>query len=163
MTKEEAIAQVDNHVSRKNCFVTFDGKTWKPIEGTGCAHYVAHVLGIKKGAPGSTACLEGFAIRVPQLISGLATVAPADVQVDDIWANNGLDHCGIVTEVIPPAGKQKLIIEITHCSSRQRGVVTNEWSKHFGSGGRFYRSGLRSIGPLGWRRISYQMVSEAIG
>lgn len=165
MTKTDAIGQVDMHVSHKECFITFhsNSKGWKPIDGTGCAHYVAHVLGIRKGVAGSNACMEGFAIRVPQLTSDLSTVLSTDVRVNDIWANAGLTHCGIVTKVTPKTDKQPLIIEITHCSSSQHGVVTNQWHTHFGSGGNFYRSGSQAASLLGPRRVSYQTVIEALG
>lgn len=133
-TKREAIKKVDRHVSPKDCFVWFASSKqgWIPIPGTGCAHYVAHQLAIKRGA----GCDAGYTIRVPELVAGLSKVAAADVAVNDIWANAGLTHTGLVVE-IKEGAKRDFVIE--HCSSRQGAVVRNEWRAYFAGQGVFYR------------------------
>jgi len=75
------------------------GYTWAAITGTGCAHWVAHPLGISQGVAFNQ-CLEGRTIRVPDLVAGKARIAKAkDVKVNDTWANGGLNHCGLVAKV----------------------------------------------------------------
>src|SRR4051794_7777777 len=68
---QAAAAQVDAHVSPRACFIWYKNATegWAPIQGTGCAHYVAHQLNIRIGSPGTT-CLQGFLYRVPLIITG---------------------------------------------------------------------------------------------
>ncbi len=155
MNKAAAAATVDNHVHAKACFITSDnGKDWRPITGTGCAHYVAHTLGIQKGGRGGTACMEGYAVPVRLLLQGLVLVGSInEVRVNDIWFNDatfrpqaGGDHCGIVTAVTSRTDGQggfaiavTPTIEITHCSSGQGGVFTNDWATWFHGLGQFYR------------------------
>ena len=68
---QAAVAQLDNHVTPRDCFVWYKGSHdgWAPITGTGCAHYVAHQLGIQAGPPGAL-CLAGYVYRVPMVIIG---------------------------------------------------------------------------------------------
>lgn len=140
-TQAQAVAQVDRHVSPNRCFIWYMDRQrgWEPIGGTGCAHYVAHQLGRNTGRPGSNGCNENYLIRVPDLVRGMTVVAPADVAAGDVWANTDLSHCGIVTAVVRHPTTNQVDFAITHCSSRQGGVFTNNWSSYFGSGGRFYR------------------------
>jgi len=114
---------VDQHVDPKPCFVTTDdGRVWRSISGTGCAHYVAHTLGIKGGGAGGTACLEGFIVPVRLLLGALSgqVISVYDVRVNDIWFNDetftpqarARDHCGIVTGIIP--GRQMPPLHYSH-------------------------------------------------
>ncbi len=43
-TKAQAIAIVPSHVSPKPCFIELENtaKGYRPIPGTGCAHWIAH-------------------------------------------------------------------------------------------------------------------------
>ena len=138
-TKSEAVARVDAHVFPKPCFVWYvnNQKGWSPIPGTGCAHYVSHQLGIK-GV--KRACDAGYLFRVPDVVAGLVQVKNSEVQVGDIWTNLKVDHTGLVVEVKPDPKNSKLKqIVIEHCSSRQRGVVRNDWKTFFGGQGNFFR------------------------
>ena len=141
-TKAQAVAAVDAHVEPKACFVTFVGTAagWSPLSGTGCAHWVAHQLGIIRGSRGNNACDLGNPIRVRDVVSGRGAIQPADAQVNDIWANTGLTHCGLVATITPAAtAGAPPIITITHDSSGQGGVFTNDWATYFHGGGVFYR------------------------
>jgi len=150
-------AKIGSDILPKECFVTFKGKTegWQRIKGTGCAHWVAHERNIKHGFAGSK-CAEGFTIRVPDVISGARKINrdTEEVKVDDIWANPKRDHCGLVvkveeTKVITKEGdkeveKTKQKITIRHCSSSAfgsggRGIVTDDFEKHFKGLGDFFR------------------------
>ena len=117
-TKEEAVSHVPAHVVPKDCFVWKDGPSshpWRVIPGTGCAHWVAHQLGIGRGA----ACYDGYSIRVRDVISGRTEVKKIKCcRVGDIWTNGGCTHCGIVRAV----GTDNVLVE--HCSSGRGGVVT---------------------------------------
>jgi len=63
---QAAVALLDAHVTPRDCFVWYAGGQdgWTPIAGTGCAHYVAHQLGIQLGGGrGLLPCwlqLQGF-------------------------------------------------------------------------------------------------------
>jgi hypothetical protein len=128
---------VDRHVDPKACFVNYGGSSagWVKINGTGCAHWVAHQLGITRG---SYRCLKKYTLRVPDLISGLSEVALSDLQVNDIWANARLNHCGLVSNIEDVNGTKK--ITIRHCSSNQGKVAENDFAIYFHSGGEFYRN-----------------------
>ena len=120
-TKEEAVSHVPTHVVPRNCFVWNDGPTgypWRPIPGTGCAHWVAHQLGIRRGAT----CHEGHSIRVSDVIYGRTEVEISSCKVGDIWTNSDRTHCGIVRQL----GNGKVWVE--HDSSGQGGVVKNWFS-----------------------------------
>jgi hypothetical protein len=136
-TKAQAIKAVRRHVFPKPCFIWYknNAEGFEPIPGTGCAHYVAHQLGIKGTR---SVCADGFLFRVPDLVAGLAPVKAEDVQVHDIWANAKLDHTGLVIAVRTDAKNVKQFT-IEHCSSRQGGVVTNDWRQYFHGQGSFYR------------------------
>lgn len=128
---DSAKNDVARHVAPRECFVTYTGgDDWRPISGTGCAHWVSHQLSISKA--GET-CLAGCTLRVPDLVSGTADIAHADVAVHDIWANEGLSHCGLVVAIV---GNK---ITIRHDSSAQGGVVENDFDTFFKGQGSFYR------------------------
>lgn len=144
-TKEDASKEVDSvKISPARCFVTFKSTAagWAPLDGTGCAHYVAHKLGLIRGQKGISACDEGYIIKVPMLIEGMVTVKPSDVRVNDVWANAGKSHCGIVTAV-QPSEKGLPTITITHCASNEQagrvGPTVSDWKQLFGAHGNFYR------------------------
>ncbi len=164
--QQAAAAQValnphTKHVEPKACFVTFKGgDTWLPFTGTGCAHWVAHQLDLSVGAP-SNLCLEGHTIRVPDVVQGRQKVSIDDVKVNDIWANDALTHMGLVTKVDKNAGADAgtdagtqggadagadagtnastVQVQITHDSSGQGRVATNDFRTFFHGQGSFYR------------------------
>lgn len=132
-----AQANVDVHVVPKDCFIVFNGgDSWTPIPGTGCAHWVAHEMGIVKG---TVHCMASRTVRVPDLIRNTTTVARASVQVGDIWANDGRDHCGRVLRVVPTAGTPPNTITIQHDSSAQGKVAIDDFDTYFGGKGTFHR------------------------
>ncbi len=135
----DAATRVDRHVNPKICFVTYVGSGWKAFtelsaSNTGCAHWVAHQ---KKIYFGQT-CLEGFTIRVKDLIIGKTEITNLkEVQVGDIYVTPKQNHCGMVEQVFSDGGKQK--IKIKHCSSRQGGVVIDSFETRFQGKGKFFR------------------------
>ena len=134
---DNAVATVDKHVQPKECFVNYQGNdSWTAITGTGCAHWVAHQIASSKG---SFSCLANCTVRVPDLISGMSTIPRPQVQVNDVWANSKLSHCGLVISVIPSADGASNTITIRHDSSRQGGVVDNDFDQFFKAQGSFYR------------------------
>jgi PKD repeat protein len=141
-TKEEAVSHVPTHVEPKGCFVWKDGPTaipWRVIPGTGCAHWVAHELGlgifpspwqqweageIEPPLPAEAweVCYDGFYINVGNVIAGRTEVEIKDAKAGDIWAidyegDGKWDHCGIVRQI----GEDEVLVE--HCSDVQGGVV----------------------------------------
>jgi hypothetical protein len=123
-TREEAVDNVPTHVSPKDCFVWRDGPPatpWRPIPGTGCAHWVAH----EKGISDNPGCYDGNAIRVSQVTSGRTSYSISDAEVGDIWTNSGETHCGIVLSV---SGGQA---HVRHCSSGSGGVVESWFSSGY--------------------------------
>jgi hypothetical protein len=150
-----AQAQLDGHIIPRNCFVVYAGSVrgWTPISGTGCAHYVAHQLGIRNGNPGAR-CLAGFTYRVPVMIAGRTLVSGGlgAVQVGDIWVNPNRTHTGLVTRVVPPppapapatgtrapAPTPAPEIYITHASSAHHALSTDRFDTYFHSQGDFFR------------------------
>lgn len=123
-TRDEAVANVPTHVSPKYCFVWRDGTSalpWRPIPGTGCAHWVAH----QKGIGSSPGCYDGYAIRVTQVTSGKTAYSLSNANVGDIWTNTDQSHCGIVISV----GSNQ--VKVRHCSSGSGGVVENWFSSGY--------------------------------
>lgn len=91
-----ARGEVRRDVVPKDCFIVYHGNdVWRPIEGTRCAHWVAHQLDIHTGWH-SDKCLLGYTYRVPRLIERCSTVSREDVRSGDIWYNNDKDHTGLV-------------------------------------------------------------------
>ena len=136
----EAVRRVNIHVEPKGCFVWYAGaNNWQPITGTGCAHWVAHQLGIRNG--GSESCLLGFTYRVRTLIQGKRTVPLADVRINDIYVTPHVDHTGLVFRIIPanPQTNTPQRIFIRHDSSGQGRVAENEFGTYFHGRGTFYR------------------------
>jgi hypothetical protein len=133
-SRQQAEAMVPAHVEPKACFVWFLGSKvgWGSIRGTGCAHWVAHQLGITRGAK----CTDGFSIRVPDVIAGRARFPLAQAHVGDIWEDpSDHSHVGIVREVRTDPKTHKVIqVLVEHDSFRQGGVVTSWFSD-----GDFYR------------------------
>ena len=137
-TKEDAVAAVSGHVEPKDCFVWDDGPDecpWRPIPGTGCAHWVAHELEIKKG---TIRCDAGYSIRVEDIVSGRKKVDLEDCKKGDVWTTNPIrwmpilwifrtKHCGLVRDISPAPGhvvSGEVLVE--HDSSNQGGVV-KDW------------------------------------
>ncbi len=135
---QTAQASVNQHVDPKACFINYASSSagWVKINGTGCAHWVAHQLGITRG---SYRCHKKYTVRVPDLVNGLSEVALSDLQINDIWANANLDHCGLVSKIENTNGTKKITIK--HCSSSQGRVAENDFATYFHSGGKFYRNG----------------------
>ena len=131
---------VNRHVEPKACFLWYVGSNnWQPIAGTGCAHWVAHQRGIRRGSANEQ-CVEGFTYRVRTLVHGMAVVALADVRVNDIWASPTLDHTGLVLSVTPnrvALGAATIIIR--HDSSGLGKVSDNDYASYFHGRGTFYR------------------------
>jgi hypothetical protein len=120
-TRTEAVSRVPTHVVPRECFVWRDGPStfpWRVIPGTGCAHWVAHQLGIRRGAT----CYNGYSIRVSDVISGRTEVQIRDCNVGNIWTNNARDHCGIVRQI----ASGRVLVE--HCASASGGVVQSWFS-----------------------------------
>lgn len=132
---------VDSHVEPNSCFVWYEGgdRGWQPIPGTGCAHWVLHQLNRKTGEHGAT-CLDGYPIRVSDVVMGRQLVAMADVRINDIYVTPRADHTGLVSQILPAAvsgGAARIVIR--HDSSGQGRVAENEFSTYFHGRGSFYR------------------------
>src|ERR1700735_4985898 len=98
-----AMKSVDRHVEPKECFIWFKGNKdgWAPIDGTGCAHWVAHKFGLHKGAKGAQ-CLAGFPYRVSDVIGGKSKVKLEDVKANDFFVTPDARHMGVVIKVEKP-------------------------------------------------------------
>jgi len=139
--KQVKIAQgtVDKHVSPKECFVWYyDGKTgWVRIEGTGCAHWVAHQLNLK--GVYSEVCAEGYKFRVADVIAGARKIDPEQegVRYHDIWVSPDIKHCGLVIAIHEEGGKK--IYRIKHCASGSGGVVEHNHTSLYKGQGSYHR------------------------
>ena len=131
---------VDRHVEPKACFIWYVGNNnWQPIAGTGCAHWLAHQRGIRRGTANEQ-CIEGFTYRVRTLIHGMQVVPLANVRINDIYVSPAVDHTGLVLSVVPsPVAGRPPAIRIRHDSSRQGGVSENDFATYFHGSGTFYR------------------------
>ena len=129
-----AVKQKNPHVEPKDCFVDYaGGDSWKPLPGTGCAHWAAHQRNIK--ATGAAyRCLKGYLLRVSDLQThcrraGSEIKSLQDVKAGDIWFNVSLGHNGIVYQVLPTSNPQtadyQQLIGIRHDSSAQGRVAEN--------------------------------------
>jgi hypothetical protein len=146
-TKQEAQALVDGHVSPKQCFVELEStaKGYRPIPGTGCAHWVAHQKNIQAA---SNHCLEGYAYRVAQVTSGRTKHGLQEAAAGQIWTNADGTHTGIgngccfckLNDDVPPCAVRDVTkkdgkvtsVSVEHCSSGHGGVVTSSFSTgHF--------------------------------
>ena len=98
---------------------------WRPISGTGCAHWVAH----QRGGPTGTAhsCRQNFKYRVTELLATL-TQASADLSgavVGAVWSASGSSHVGIVRAVTRDATSTAVVsVQVENDSSASGGVVT---------------------------------------
>ena len=132
-TRAAAVAQVPTHVSPDTCFVWNGGSNapqgypWRVIPGTGCAHWVAHELGIT-GTPG---CDTGHALRVSQVIAGRTRHNWVNAQVGDIWTNTSRSHTGLVRAINRDPNGNVVSIRVEHDSSGQGGVVTNNFTSGY--------------------------------
>ena len=131
---------MDRHVSAKDCFIWYRrNDEWKPIAGTGCAHWVAHEKDIKSGRADDE-CLFGYTYRVRVLTDRCSEVQLEDVRSGDIWINNTEDHAGLVIRVMPNLYPDEMPeITICHDSSRQNGVAINDFKSYFHGQGWFCR------------------------
>lgn len=123
-TRDEAVQNVPTHVSPKYCFVWRDGSgstPWRPIPGTGCAHWVAHQKGISHGV----GCYDGYSIRVSDVTAGKSGYGLSSARVGDIWTNTGGTHCGIII------GLGNGYVTVRHCSSGSGGVVVSNFSSGY--------------------------------
>jgi hypothetical protein len=97
-----ARTRVGGDIEPPDCFVMFrGGDTWEKIDGTGCAHWVAHERQIRRGGR-DTECLLGYTLRVEDLIAGLSTRsldhARRKISVGDIYVTANGQHCGLVVQ-----------------------------------------------------------------
>lgn len=137
-----AAKKVDKHVDPKECFVWYEGGKagWQPIPGTGCAHWVSHQRGYKRGGE-SERCMLGYTFRVKTMLGGLSEVKKlSDVKVNDVYATPSKDHTGLVIKVLANKAKpEEPTITIRHDSSAQGKVADNEFATYFKGKGSFYR------------------------
>lgn len=129
-SKAGAIAAVAKHVEPKSCFVWFaDSKRgWTPIPGTGCAHWIAHQLGL---GTGTVSCDAGQMTRVRDVTKGRKPIALAEARPGDLWQSTEVaSHAGIVRQA---ALDGSVVVE--HDSVRRGGVVTETMTK-----GRFFEA-----------------------
>ena len=126
-TQEQARALVDAHVVPRGCFIELESTRagYRPISGTGCAHWVAH----QRGGPSGTAnvCMLGFKYRVTELLATLSQTS-ADLQgarVGSVWSASGSSHVGIVRAVhLEDGGTRIVSVDVENDSSASGGVVT---------------------------------------
>ncbi|MGH7813168.1 MAG: hypothetical protein ACREQI_04105 [Candidatus Binataceae bacterium] len=126
------------------------GDDWEPIIGTGCAHWVAHERGIRQGRDDER-CVKGYTFRIPILLAAKASTRSFHsnddrtrryISVGDIYVlyEYGVPkHCGLVVRIIEssePGGRRRIIIR--HDSSKQGGVVENDFDEHFHGSGEFH-------------------------
>lgn len=138
LSQQRAEKLLPKDIVPRKCFVWYrGGNVWEAIRGTGCAHWVAHQKGIKQGAT-IHRCLEGFTLKVPDLIKGKTIIAINKVMLGDIYVNLSVTHCGLVSKLTKLPGKPDKI-EIQHSSSRQKTVAKNDFATYFGGQGTFYR------------------------
>jgi hypothetical protein len=79
-------------------------------------------------------------VRVAAVAVGRASVAVADVRVNDIYVTPSADHTGLVVRVVPPARPGEVPrITIRHDSSAQGRVSDNDFATYFRGRGNFYR------------------------
>ena len=139
---EAAVKKVDKHVEPKGCLVWYEGgKTgWQPIPGTGCAHWVAHQRGIKRGSAGEQ-CMLGYPFRVSTTIGGTSLVKKIeDVKAGDFYVADDGSHMGIVCKVTPNAKEPgKPAILIRHDSSKLGKVSESDYAGYFKGKGVFRR------------------------
>jgi len=99
-TEEEARATIARACPPyRDDFLYRDGPAthpWRRIPGYGCAHHVAHILGITNG-PAYANCRGGFSVTIDQITQGRAAQGLANAQVNDIWSTGV--HSGVVTQV----------------------------------------------------------------
>lgn len=138
-----ARTRVGHDIEPRECFVEFrGGDTWEKIEGTGCAHWVAHETN-RDG--GDEKCLKGYTLRIPDLIAGLSTRSLAQgrgsISVGDIYVTADHRHCGRVVRIDESeerGGKRKITIRNDSSSSiGGRGVVEDDFDEHFHGRGEF--------------------------
>jgi len=141
---KNAQSNVPGHVSPKECFIIYKGGStgWEPPAGTGCAHWVAHELGIQFGFQGDK-CARGYSFKIPDVIAGARKLGGrAEVDIDDVYVTPNGKHCGLVKRIeeVTKGETKTQKITIRHCSStNERGVGDNDFDTHFKGEGTFWR------------------------
>lgn len=146
-SEADAVKKVDKHVEPKECFIWFMNSkegyralTEVSKNNTGCAHWISHQKGWNSGKAGSNGCNKGYLFRVKDIAAKSGSeVKTTDVKVGNVWVNDKLTHCGIVSKVTKAKDGAEPTIEIQHCSSGQGKVAKNDWKKHFKGGGKFLK------------------------
>ncbi len=141
-TEDDARKLVRPHVIPRNCFIWHVNNIvgWAPIGATtkgdrgdtGCAHWVAHQVGITRG---TVRCQCGYSVRVSDVVSGKSEYQLEETQVGDLWKPYST-HVGIVRQIEKDSETKKVIRALVEHdrSNNERGVV-KEWV----SSGTFYR------------------------
>jgi hypothetical protein len=107
-----------------------EGFPWRPIPGFGCAHYVAHRLGITEGERWEN-CRGGFSVTIGQVTTGRNSFPLAQAQVNDIWST-GI-HSGVVIAIDQNAAGQVTRAQVNQCNTQ--GNVAPIWT----TAGTFWR------------------------
>lgn len=109
-----SLSEAQNQAAKKAfpyvCFVYEDGSKDHPfraIPGWGCAHYVAHQLGIKIGSSYET-CRKGFSVQIGQLKQGRTQLGLQWARNDDIWISEDGGHSGLVIAVDKSAPRVRI-------------------------------------------------------
>ena len=125
--------KVRRHCEPRECFIWYEkANTWSTIIGTGCAHYVAHQLGIF-GTFTKNVCFAGYLFKVPDIVKVTTLVDIKDLQLNDIYINPSVNHTGLVIKI------DNSKITIRHASSGQEKVAENEFATYFKGKGTFRR------------------------
>lgn len=140
----DARKRVGSDIKPSECFVEFHGgDTWKKIDGTGCAHWVAHETNSRGG---HEECLLGYILRIPDLIAGLSTRSldhgRGSISVGDIYVTANHGHCGLVVRIDESrerGGERKITIrhDSSNSSGTGHGVMESDFDDHFHGKGEF--------------------------
>lgn len=169
--KKTAISNVPKYVKPRECFITGKGNKWRPINGGGCAHYVAHekdfnikykkAYTINGKSAKKDCCYEGFCcdkkyvINISQIKKWINEQIEGNnwekrqygvqIREKDIWINTKTPagtHTGFVNSIEP--GKT-IKIKISHCSSSSEKDISKSYSPNKRiMDGRFYGSVVRT-------------------
>jgi hypothetical protein len=111
-TEAEARASISHACPPyRDDFLYRDGPTthpWRRIPGYGCAHHVAHILGIRNGATYQK-CRGGFSVTIDQVTQNRAAHPLAEAQVNDVWSS-GI-HSGVVRQVDATANPPRVRVD----------------------------------------------------
>jgi hypothetical protein len=124
-------------VPRECAAVAHGSAGWRPLTGSGAAHWLAHELGLRP-LPPHARCAAGFGVRRADLLVGRRELVRELPRAGDLWLDLDEEGCGVVVHARGGEG-EPVEISIRAPLDAALGAGARDFYRDLSGRGRFFR------------------------